>query len=138
MFEPWQLELIAETRRAVLGTIAADGRPHLVPVCFALVDHTFGIAIDEKPKRPGRLARLRNIDRDPRVTLLIDRYADDWRQLAWLRVDGEATIVQRGGERPELLAALRGSYVQYRAMALEDSPLILVVPDRVSAWRWSG
>ncbi|MEO9255129.1 MAG: pyridoxamine 5'-phosphate oxidase family protein, partial [Tepidiformaceae bacterium] len=60
MFETWQLELIAEARRGVLGTIAADGRPKLVPVCYAFEDGRFGIAIDEKPKRSTNLARLAN------------------------------------------------------------------------------
>lgn len=136
MFETWQLELIAEARRGVLGTIAADGRPHVVPVCYAFEDGRFGIAIDEKPKRSTQLARLANIARDPQATLLIDRYADDWTQLAWLRMDCSATLFERGDEQPGMLAALRGRYSQYEAMALEERPLIVLEVERVAGWRW--
>jgi PPOX class probable F420-dependent enzyme len=137
VFEAWQLELVAEARRGVLGTIARDGCPQLVPVCYAFDGARFGIAIDEKPKRGTRLARLANIDRDPRVTLLIDRYDDAWLQLAWLRVEGRATVFERGEEQARMLAVLRLRYPQYREMALEERPLILVEPGRVVSWRWS-
>lgn len=135
MFEPWQMELFDECRVARLATIAPDGSPHLVPVCFALVDTTFVIAVDEKPKRPGRLARLRNIERDPRVTLLVDRYDDDWRTLRWVRVDGHAAVSERGADWPEAVEALRLRYPQYREMAIQTLPMIRVVPRRVSGWR---
>ncbi|MEO9255813.1 MAG: TIGR03668 family PPOX class F420-dependent oxidoreductase, partial [Tepidiformaceae bacterium] len=118
------------------GTIAADGRPKLVPVCYAFEDGRFGIAIDEKPKRSTNLARLANIARDPRATLLIDCYADDWTQLAWLRLDCSATVFERGDERPAMLAALRQRYPQYEGMALEARPLIVLEVERVVGWRW--
>ena len=81
------------------------------------------IAIDEKPKAGLRLARLRNIERDPRVSLLADRYDEDWTQLAWVRVEGNAEILERGGADPAALAALRDRYPQYRDMDLEPRPL---------------
>ncbi len=138
MFEPWQRELLESLPVARLGTIASDGRPHLVPVCFVLLGDTIVIAIDEKPKRPGvQLARLRNIRRDSRVSLLADRYEGDWLKLAWVRIDGEATIVASGQERPEALAALRLRYPQYGTMALESLPLIEVTPERVTGWRYA-
>lgn len=137
MFEPWQLALIDALRVARLATISADGRPHLVPVCYALVGGQFAIAIDEKPKRGGRLTRLRNIDRDPRVTLLFDRYEDDWTRLAWVRVDARASTHATGSLWPEALPALRARYPQYAAMALESLPLIAITPERVTGWRWT-
>jgi PPOX class probable F420-dependent enzyme len=133
--EEWQWQLLQESRVGRLATIAADGRPHLVPVVYALVDEGIAIAIDEKPKRSTRLARLRNIERDPRVTLLVDRYDDDWSQLAWVRVDGSATILERGDEYPEALEALRERYPQHHEMALEGLPLIVIEPERVVGWR---
>jgi PPOX class probable F420-dependent enzyme len=136
VFEPWHLELIASTPKAVLGTIARDGRPHLVPVCYALAEGTVVIAVDEKPKRQGELARVRNLRRDPRATLLIDRYDGGWRRLAWLRVDAAGSIVSAGDDRPGALAALRARYPQYLAMDLESLPLIVLRPERVVSWRW--
>lgn len=138
MFAPHEAALLAECRSAVLGTIAPDGRPRLVPVCYALDGPAAIIAVDEKPKRPGELARVRDIRRDPRVTLLVDRYADDWQHLAWLRIEGEALVLARGDERPAALAALRARYPQYHAMALEDLPLIVITPRRIVSWRWES
>lgn len=135
MFDPWHLDLLAAARVARLGTISADGRPHLVPVCFALSDGMVAIAIDEKPKRSAHLARLRNIEREPRVTLLIDHYEEDWTRLAWLRIDGRAEVLPRGDAWPDALASLRLRYPQYASMALEARPLIRITPERVAAWR---
>ena len=136
-FQQWQRELIAELRVARLATVSPDGSPHLVPVCYALVENRLFIAIDEKPKRDVRLARLRNIEHEPRVSLLFDRYDDVWTRLAWVRIDGLAAVFERGDEQPRALAALRGRYPQYGAMALETLPLIAIEPARVSGWRWT-
>lgn len=136
MFERWQLELLGECRVARLGTIASDGRPRIVPVCYAVVGEAVVIAVDEKPKRGGRLARLRDIARDARVTLLVDRYEDDWARLAWVRIEGRATVLERGDEHPAALQALRARYPQYGSMGLEALPLIVVTPERVVGWQW--
>jgi PPOX class probable F420-dependent enzyme len=135
VFDPWHLELLAAARVARLGTISGDGRPHLVPVCFAFWDDAIAIAIDEKPKRTVRLARIRNIERDARVTLLIDHYEEDWHRLAWLRIDGRADVLRRGDAWPEALASLRLRYPQYASMSLEARPLIRITPERITAWR---
>lgn len=136
--EPWAQDLIRESRVAILGTIDAQGRPHLVPVCFAEVDGQYVIAVDEKPKRPGTLARVRNINRDPRCTLLFQRYDDDWTRLAWVRIEGQSSIVTRGADAPEALASLRDRYPQYQLMDLEPRELIVVTPARTVSWRWAG
>ncbi len=137
VFERWQLELLDACRVARLGTIAPDGRPRLLPVCYALAGEAVVMAVDEKPKRGGRLARLRDIERDARVSLLVDRYDDDWTRLAWVRVEGTATVMARGSEHPAALDVLRGRYTQYRDMRLEELPLIALVPKRVVGWRWA-
>jgi len=137
-FEPWEAALVESARVARLATIAPDGRPHLVPVCFAWTEGRFAIAIDEKPKRSGPLARVRNIERDPRVTLLVDHYDDDWTHLAWLRIDGKAAVLSRGDARPDILAALRARYQQYASMDIESRPLILITPSRIASWRFTG
>ena len=78
-------------RRATLATIAGDGRPRLVPVCFVLARDLAYIPIDEKPKDsadPLDLARMRDILRRPRITLLVDRWDEDWSRLGWVRLEG--------------------------------------------------
>lgn len=134
--EAWQRELLEGQAVGRLATNGPGGRPHLVPVCYALTAGEVVVAVDEKPKRPGRLARLRNIDRDARATLLVDRYDDAWEDLAWVRLDCDARVVERGGDRPAALAALRARYPRYWPMALEVLPLIVLRPIRVAGWRW--
>jgi PPOX class probable F420-dependent enzyme len=107
---------------ARLATVAASGRPALVPIVFAMVDGAVCSPIDAKPKRTAELQRLRNVARDARAALLLDHYADDWRDLWWLRVDvhaevcDEAALGARGLERIE--AALAAKYPQYRDVAV--------------------
>jgi len=136
--KPWELDLIGQCRVARLATVSLGGQPHLVPVCFAFVDGAFFVPIDEKPKRGTTLARVQNIERDPRATLLIDHYADDWSQLAWLRFDCGAAVLSSGSERPDVVTELRRRYLQYQDMALEARPLIALTPAHHAAWRWSG
>ncbi len=104
-------------------------------MCFALSEGAVVTPIDEKPKSGRPLGRLRNIAHDPRVCLLVDRWDEDWRSLAWVRVDGTAEVLSRGLERPAAIAALREKYPQYRSMALEERPLIVIAVERVRAWR---
>ena len=107
-------------RVARLATVRPDGRPHLVPCCFALVGNAIYSAVDAKPKSTLALQRLANIRARPAVTLLVDHYADDWRELWWVRgrrsgdgVDAAAPVRSRRTERA--VAALQAKYRQYRA-----------------------
>ncbi len=119
---------------AHLATADANGRPHVVPVCFAYVDGRFYIAIDEKPKRTQRLKRLRNIDENPSVALVFDRYDDDWSWLGWVMVQGTASVIARGPEHERAVGALRERYEQYRSMDLAERPVIRVAVEKVVSW----
>ena len=127
-----QLPFIDSCRVAHLATADGDGRPHVVPVCFAYVDGLFWIAIDEKPKTTRRLKRIRNIETNPRVSLVFDRYDEDWFRLAYVLVSGIASVVERAPL--EVVAALRARYVQYESMKLEERPAIRITPQKVVAW----
>jgi PPOX class probable F420-dependent enzyme len=124
----------AVARHAYLATATPDGVPHLVPVTFALsVTDTVVIAVDHKPKRGHDLRRLRNIAANPRVTLLVDEYDDDWRRLWWVRADGVARVLS-GLDREPSLDALVAKYPDYRDRRPEG-PVISV---GVTVWRgWS-
>lgn len=137
LFEPWQLDLVDSCPSATLATINRTGTPSLVPVCYAYFEGRFTVAIDEKPKSGRPLARLRNIDADPRVTLLIDHYDDDWTRLAWLRIEGTAVAIS-AVRWPAAVTALRARYPQYRKMAIERQPLIVITPGRAVSWRWNA
>ena len=122
----------AAERVARLGTLGPDGGPHLVPITFALVADQLVFAIDHKPKTTPQLARLRNLRRDPRVTVLADHYADDWSTLWWVRIDGLATEVT-GSERERAVEELVVRYRQYRETR-PDGPVVSVRITRLQGW----
>ena len=100
-----------ECRVARLATVAADGRPHVVPICFALDGDTLYTAVDAKPKSTRALRRLDNIESDPRVEIVIDHYDEDWSKLWWVRLSGRARVIDHDARGLELLQA---KYPQYR------------------------
>jgi PPOX class probable F420-dependent enzyme len=122
---------------ARLATATPEGTPHLVPVVFALYSDLnrdlVYTAVDAKPKTTQRLRRLVNIEHNPRVSLLVDHYADDWAQLWWVRVDGIATIYRDGRELQAGYDLLRAKYSQYHVVRL-DGPVIAVEARRWSSW----
>jgi PPOX class probable F420-dependent enzyme len=115
---------------ARLATIRPDGSPRLVPICFALDGSRLYTAVDEKPKRTRELARLADIERDPRVEVVIDHYEDDWTRLWWVRLRGRARVVERDDRALVLLSA---KYAQYRDRPPEG-PFIVVEIDERSEW----
>lgn len=122
--------LVAATS-AVLGTVDAEFGVHLVPVVYTVVsDGRVVIAVDSKPKRSRRLRRLVNIEADPRVTLLVDHYDDDWRRLWWVRVDGRAAIRETVESAVE--DAHRTRYPQLEVHEL--GPWIDIEIDSISGW----
>ena len=127
---------LSEARVARLATFGS-GRPHLVPVVFARCGGALWVPVDGKPKRHTRLKRLANIRANPRVSLLIDHYEEDWCALWWVRVDGRASIVERDGAGFDVaLAALRGKYPQYASVPITSA--IRIETERVSEWRADG
>jgi PPOX class probable F420-dependent enzyme len=127
--------LFASARVARLATVDADGRPHLVPITFALHGDDIVTAVDHKPKRTTRLRRLVNIEANPRVSVLADQYEDDWSRLWWARADGTARIVEPGAsEHERAVSRLAARYPQYEEQRPSDS-VILVSVSRWSGWR---
>ena len=122
-------------RVAHLATVSANGQPHVVPVCYACSETTLYITVDEKPKRHDvPLQRLRNIQANPTVAVTVDRWDEDWTQLAWVMLRGRADILAAGEEHDRAQALLRERYVQYRDMDLAPLPVIALRIARVTAW----
>ncbi len=132
----WARALLRDARVAHLGTAGRDGRPHVVPVCYALDDFRIWSAVDDKPKRTTRLRRLTNIVENPLITLLVDEWSEEWSRLRWVRVDGRAEVVGEGRDSARGVALLRSKYPQYRAMGLGDrpTPLIRITVERLVSW----
>jgi PPOX class probable F420-dependent enzyme len=118
-----------EARVARLATVDENGQPHVVPVTFAHRDDTIVIAVDHKPKTTRDLKRLRNIQANNQVSLLVDHYDEDWSKLWWIRADGTARIT----ETTPALAWLIEKYPQYQDIPPEG-PFILIDVTRTVTW----
>ena len=124
----------AESPVAMLATAGPDGKPHVVPVVFALHRNVVYTAVDAKRKTTQRLRRLANIEGNPQVSMLVDHYDDDWSQLWWVRADGVAAIHYSGEEMAAGYALLRKKYVQNQRIAL-DGPVVTVEVQRWASWQ---
>ncbi len=118
---------------ARLATVGRDGRPHIVPITFALDDDTIYFAVDFKPKTTADLQRLRNIEANPSVSVLVDHYEDDWTKLWWVRVDGGARIVIDGAVFEKGIALLTQRYAPYRSVR-PAGPVVAIAVERMTGW----
>ncbi len=136
---PEQSARLSETPVGHLATADANGRPHVIPVCFAYDGQRIYSVLDAKPKRGSLtgLRRVRNILANPQVSLVIDHYDEDWTRLWYLLLQGHAELVEDGPEPPAAIAMLREKYPQYRAMELDGNPIIKITPERVTGWSGS-
>jgi PPOX class probable F420-dependent enzyme len=121
---------------ARLATVGHDGRPHIVPITFALDDQTIYFAIDFKPKKTADLQRLRNIEANPSVSVLVDHYEHDWTRLWWVRADGTARIVIDGVVFEKGIALLTHRYAQYRSTR-PAGPVVSIAIDRMTGWSFA-
>jgi PPOX class probable F420-dependent enzyme len=126
---------LTASRVARLATTDPDGRPHLVPIVFALDGNTLYSAVDRKPKRSTRLRRIENARIRPEVTILVDDYQDDWSRLWWIRLRGRARVLDDGDERERALSLLAQKYPQYLSEP-PDGPVLAV--DITETREWTG
>lgn len=128
-------ERLSQARIARLATVGADGRPHLVPVTFAVSGDRILTAVDAKPKSTTNLRRLANIRANPLVAVLADYYDEDWSRLWWARADGEAAIIEDIAGMAEPVGLLARRYPAYQ----EKPPAGPVIAIQVTAWSgWSA
>jgi PPOX class probable F420-dependent enzyme len=128
-------EKFQRARVARLATVDENAHPHLVPVCFELVEDRIVSVVDAKPKSTPELRRLANIRAHPRVSLLVDEYDDDWTRLWWVRADGAARVVESGADREDAVAALTAKYPQYEEQP-PGGPVVEVTVDRWVGWAY--
>ena len=133
---------ISAGRVGRLGTADASGQPFVVPFCYAWDGAALYSAIDPKPKRvaAGSLRRVRNIQDNPRVSVVIDEYDEDWSRLRWVVIQGRAEILTRGPEFERGASLLLEKYPQYRQMGLprEAGTMVKITPGRISHWSFAG
>ena len=124
---------LAAARVGRLATVRPDGGPHVVVCCYALEGDRVWTAIDAKPKTGAPLQRLANVRANPRASLLVDHYEEDWSRLWWVRVDGTAAVLESGNEEERAIAALTARYAQY-VRAPPGGPVIEIAIERITGW----
>ena len=119
-----------------LATADASGAPHVIPICFASDGRSLFSVLDQKPKSAQliRLRRVKNIQENPQVALVVDHYEEDWTRLGYILVMGKAELLLEGQEHDGAVRLLRGKYSQYQAMDLDANPVIKITPQRVVCW----
>ena len=130
-------ELLTTARVAHLATSDQYARPHVVPIVFVWTSDVLYTPLDRKPKRDDdwhALRRVRNIETNGRVAIVVDRYDEDWSHLAWVMVEGVATILESGDDRDAAVALLNEKYAQYETLSLEGRPIVRVEIERASEW----
>lgn len=135
-----QEEFVRDARVGYLATVSSREVPHVVPVCFSYHDGAADVVLDLKPKErePARLRRVENIESNSSVALLVDRYSEDWDDLAFVLLWGDAEVVSGGERHAAALERLRGKYGQYREMDLtpDKNPVIRI--EFWSAFAWGS
>ncbi|MFQ5541198.1 MAG: TIGR03668 family PPOX class F420-dependent oxidoreductase [Candidatus Binatia bacterium] len=123
-------------RVAHLATADGKGRPLNVPFCYVLSGKGLYSPIDEKPKitSPLLLRRIQNILVNAHVSVVVDRYDDDWERLAYVIITGKARVLTQGKRHRRAVALLRRKYPQYRAMAIHKRPIIHITPTHWRSW----
>ena len=137
---PGVAEFIASARVGRLATADGAGQPLVVPICYAWDGEALLSAIDGKPKRSGELARVRNIRENPKVSVVIDHYEEDWRRLRWVVFQGLAEILTAGRDFARGVDLLVSKYPQYGPMKLsrDSGTMIRVRPGKVLQWRYAS
>ena len=133
---------ITSARVGRLATADAGGQPMVVPICYAFDGAALYSAVDAKPKQspPEGLKRIRNLRANPRVSIVIDEYQEDWTRLRYVIIQGRADLLTGGPQFSHGVDLLMAKYSQYRALGLarESGLMIRVTPSRVSAWQYSS
>lgn len=125
---------VTTARLGRLASVDQNGRPHVVPICFAVSGDRVVSVVDQKPKRTMQLRRLENIRRNPEVQLVVDHYDDDWSALWWVRMSGHGRVIDRGNTHEEAIDVLAAKYRQYREHR-PAGPVLAIDITRISSWQ---
>jgi coenzyme F420-0:L-glutamate ligase / coenzyme F420-1:gamma-L-glutamate ligase len=136
------INFITNHRVAHLATVDLEGQPLVVPICYVFDSRNIYSAIDQKPKSvpAKRLTRLRNIQSNSKVSLVVDDYSDDWDNLAYVLVTGRAILLwptTDPAEHAEAVVLLRRKYEQYTGMAIETRPVVKIQPVKIKMWTYA-
>jgi PPOX class probable F420-dependent enzyme len=125
---------------ARLASVTGDGKPQMVPIVFVVDEAAIYSPVDGKPKQTSHLQRMRNVATNPHVSMLIDHYTADWRELWWVRIDASAEVATDASMDTAALrrveAKLRSKYPQYHSVPVFHgaTSLLRLTIDRHIAW----
>lgn len=133
---PTERAFLERARVGRLATVDDEGRPHVVPICYALSEGARLVsAIDEKPKSTRELRRVRDVRSNPRVAVIVDRYVEDWTRLAWVQVRGRARVLEPSATSHEdAVRALAEKYGQYADHDLDSRPVLEIEIGSTVSW----
>jgi len=140
------LDLLHNSKIARLATVdPANNQPYVVPVVFAFNGDNIFIPIDDKTKRvnSNQLKRVKNIQKNPNISFLIDIYDDnDWNNLSYLMIQGKARIANMVNDTDIIEKAhflLSNKYLQYRNMIVEIGDKCIVIDiQKAIKWKYSN
>jgi PPOX class probable F420-dependent enzyme len=118
-----------------MATVSSDGAPQIVPITFAVDGGFLFTMVDQKPKTTTSLQRLRNVEANPAVSLIVDHYDDEWTKLWWVRFDGDAAVERSGSDWSLARRLLAAKYRHYSEQPPEG-PAIVVAIERTTWWEW--
>jgi PPOX class probable F420-dependent enzyme len=125
---------LSAARVAYLATVREGGRPHVVPIVFAVQADTIYSIADPKPKEGMDLLRHRNIAANSAVSVLVDAYDESWEGIWWVRADGRARVVEDGPEREAAISLLTARYPQYASWSTPFGAATIIEIERISSW----
>ncbi len=142
--------IINRARVARLSTVGHENTPHIVPVVFVFYGHCYYIPLDKKRKKTEtieKLKRVRNIQNNPNVALLIDEYYEDWSKLVFVMIQGKAHLIgkeEEGNENnnydknnsllKEIHKLLYQKYPQYKEIGI-GRYCIAIQPHKIISWK---
>ena len=141
------LESLHNSRIARLATVDPENnQPYVVPVVFAFDDNNIFIPIDDKPKKTknsNQLKRVKNIQKNPNISFLIDTYDDkNWDNLSYLMIQGKARIINMVNDKDTIKQAhslLSDKYLQYKntIVGMGDKCIVIDIQKAIT-WKYSN
>jgi PPOX class probable F420-dependent enzyme len=142
------VETLNNSKIARLATVDPENnQPYLVPVVFVFNGYNIFIPIDDKPKKTGnsnQLKRVKNIQKNPNISFLIDTYDDeDWNKLSYLMIQGKARIVVNRLKDIDTTIKtahylLSEKYLQYKKFVSMGDSCIVIDIQKVIKWKYSN
>ena len=131
MSEDEMVAFLGAPRTAIVGTNRVDGAPQLSPVWYVFEDGRFFISVGTNT------AKVRNLQRDPRVSVCVDGGSADYRTVM---ASGKAELVPNGDPlQVEMRRRIIWQYHETEEAARRywervrdtEAALIVVLPEKV-------